>query len=237
MTLTFNNCSFGSTSYDGSMKLELKGGTFGGTSNNYDVLIAYNALDMSDSFYLDGTMRVKSGTEAGNWPTGHSVGNVGGGQAAELQVSLGDSKKLSLKDNSTGKTVEMENLNLFLLDSNASDNEFQTTNTPYYFAYHGSGATDSSNTARICTSDLGGCIVISHSGTSAFEFTSGNDNPTDGTLEILGDSSSKILMDAGKGNDDQVEITVWDTSGTKVVGPKLYQWSNVTSSSFSSNLN
>jgi hypothetical protein len=237
MTFTYDNCDFGSGQvFDGSFSLTLKGGTFSDSSTSYDLLIEYTEYKVEGTLYSDGTLRIKSGTETGTWPDGHGLsGKVPAGDEVEAEVRLGDDgSDLSIKDLAEGETFRYEKLAMFLRDGTLGDNEFTAT-TPFYLAYHGTGATGNTNTGKICADALGGCVTVSHSGTSAFEFT-GSDYPTDGVYEVLGDGSSKLTLDADTGDPATAHLTVVDQGGNTVVDEKR-NWSDLSDESFADSLN
>ena len=153
----------------------------------------------TEELYADGSMRIQWGSAAGTMPSGHG-GTVSGKSAVGKLVI-----NLDIKNTAAGVDARVQNAEMAMTDG---DGGGLMDTLPYYLAYHGTDADDSNNTYKMCNDDIGGCVVVDHTGTTNFKWANNTDYPDTGLLKLVGNNGSSLTLDADTNNTATVNVSV-----------------------------
>ena len=220
ISISFDSCeSFSRPSeiLDGTLKLTNENGDF----STADSAILVEATEFLIHGYtptevgIDGTLRLKSGSHAGTFPTGHDPSNTTlSGTAVDFRITLGaDGNSLDVVNNSHDTEFRMTNVTTYYADNSGGDGTLNASDT-WYWVVHGENPRP-----EICTGRLDGCVTINHSASTAFTFTTNNANqydgyPNSGILRLDG-NTGYVKINADNGEEQTVQVTGHDgTSGS-----------------------
>lgn len=220
ITASYSNCHFSTVGMDGSITISWNGGDL--STSSYDITVDFTNFLIAQGgttiYGANGAVRMRSGSQTNNFPTGHDGAYAG---AADLEINLGDGGTIDVVDNVRGRASRVTDGNLFFSDGDNSGTLDTTGN--WYMAAHGSPM-------ETCTDQLGGCVTVDHTVTTSFTFTAGSTYPATGIWKVDG-SSGSVTLDANTGDSATVNVTI------NGVGPTEENWSSLTSRSFASDLN